>query len=181
MKRLFVGLDLPDDIKDILMGLETDLSGARWRPWDNFHLTLRFLGDIDRHTEMDILSALDQISSPKFELALHGAGQFGNKKPHTLWAGVQTNPALMHLAQKVETAIMRAGLPAERRKFTPHVTLAYLKNPDPEKLARFIADHTGFSTAPFLIDRFDLFQSHQGNGPNLYEKLTSFDLTYDTH
>lgn len=180
MKRLFVGLDLPDDIRDRLMSLETNLPGARWRPWDNFHLTLRFLGDIDRHTETEIISALDQLAAPAFEVALKGAGQFGNKKPHTLWTGTATNPALMHLAQKVETAITHAGLPPERRKFTPHVTLAYLKNPDPDKLARFIADHTGFSTAPFLIDRFHLFQSHQGNGPSHYEKLETFPLTQFT-
>jgi RNA 2',3'-cyclic 3'-phosphodiesterase len=177
MRRLFVAIDIPENIRDTLLDLQSGLQGARWRPYDNLHLTLRFIGEVDRHTEDEIDSALSQISAPAFEINLEGAGKFGNKRPRTLWTGVHSNTALLHLAQKVETAITQSGLQPEKRKFSPHVTLAYLNRIDEMDLNDFIAAQSDFKTPSFPIENFHLYQSHMGKSASHYEIIASYPLT----
>lgn len=177
MRRLFVAIDIPEHIRDSLLELQSGLQGARWRPYDNLHLTLRFIGEVDRHTEREIDSALSRITAPAFEINMEGTGKFGNKRPHTLWAGVHSNTALLHLAQKVETAITQSGLLPEKRKYTPHVTIAYLNHINELDLNTFIATHSDFKTPTFQIDSFHLYQSHMGKSASHYEIIASYPLT----
>ncbi len=176
MKRLFVAIEIPGHIKDQLSALQAGVPGARWRPAENFHLTLRFIGEVDRHQERDIKASLAQVEVPAFDLKLEGTGQFGKDRPHTLWLGVAQNPALLHLASKVETAVQRAGLEPERRKYSPHVTLAYLKNPSVIDLNSYIADHAAFTSEPFSVNEFILYQSRMGKGGSHYIKNEEYPL-----
>src|SRR6185295_8481192 len=141
MIRLFVALSLPDAVADPLVMLQTGVPGARWSARKQLHLTLRFIGEVDERVAADIDDALSLISAPGFTLELAGVGEFGGKHPRALWAGVRPNDALKHLQRKIETALLRIDLPAEERKFTPHVTLAYLRATPQGHVLDYLTDH----------------------------------------
>ena len=109
MPRLFVGIGLPAAIVDTLLPLQSGLAGTRWRPQDCFHITLRFIGEVDRTVMQDIDTALSQISGYQFDARLKGAGSFGSKTPRAIWAGVDDDGSCAHLAAKIETALQRIG------------------------------------------------------------------------
>src|SRR4051812_13408366 len=127
MIRLFVALPLPEDVTDSLLALEQGVPGARWSTREQLHLTLRFIGEVDGRDASAIDETLAAISAPPFTLQLKGVGAFGGKNPRALWAGVAANEALIHLQRKIESTIQRLGFHAEKRKYTPHVTLARLR------------------------------------------------------
>ncbi|MFC7332446.1 RNA 2',3'-cyclic phosphodiesterase [Rhodocista pekingensis] len=178
MIRLFVGLPLPEPSRDRLSRLGPGFPGARRVPPENFHLTLRFIGEVDEGTAQDIDAALDLVTAPPFPLMLEGLGQFGRGgRPRALWAGVARSEALAHLRDKVESAVVRAGQPAEERKFMPHVTLARLTAEAPaHKVGRFIAENGLFREGPLTVDRFVLFESVLGKGGSIYHELRSYPL-----
>jgi 2'-5' RNA ligase len=123
--RLFVAIELPQPIKDRLVALCSGLHGAKWAEPKQMHLTLRFVGDVDGPQASDIADALGQVFSPRFEIELAGLGDFSSRgRPNVLWVGVRPNAALTALQAKVESAVRRAGLALEGRRFHPHVTLA---------------------------------------------------------
>jgi len=177
MPRLFVALSFSEIVSDALSVLQYGVDGARWRPVDNFHLTLAFIGETDRHGFDDAIDALSGVDAPPFEMRLKGAGLFGDKRPTSLWAGVEPNDALNHLHGKVETTLRRTGFELERRKFTPHVTLAYLKNVPPAVAARYCADHGLFSCGPFPVEAFHLYSSQLGGEVSHYEIEASYSLS----
>ena len=177
MARLFVGLEIPAAIRSQLLRLQSGVPGARWRPEENIHLTLRFIGEVDAHMQRDIESALDHIEAPAFELRLHGAGQFGNERPRALWTGVENGEAVSHLAKKIESALQRIGLEPERRKFTPHVTLAYLKGTRRGDVDTYVGEHADFRSDMFNVEQFVLFQSHMGKGASHYVARAHYPLT----
>lgn len=169
MIRLFVALAMPAEIARPLQQLCSGLPGARWCNPAQFHLTLRFIGEVDGRTAHAVAEELSGVALPPFELALHGVGTFGDKrKAHSLWAGVRDNPMLERLRDKVENAVTRAGLPAERRKFAPHVTLARLGGAPVDRLGAYIAHHALFSTPAFTVDRFTLYSSFLSHGGAIY-------------
>jgi 2'-5' RNA ligase len=176
MIRLFVALELPATVRTRLALLAGGVPGARWQREDQMHLTLRFIGDVDGRTAHDVDDALATVRAPGFTLELAGAGDFGGREPHALWAGVRANDALIHLEKKVESALVRVGLDAETRKFTPHVTLARLRNAPREKVAEFIAHHSLFASGPIAVERFALFSSHLGSGGAVYRVEQTYDL-----
>lgn len=176
MYRLFAALSLPELAADALGQLQTGLRGARWRSEESLHLTLQFIGEADRHGLDEIHSALSGIDAPAFDLTLSGCGFFGDRKPRALWAGVASNPALVHLQAKTVTALTRAGFSGEKRKFAPHVTLAYLDGVSPEGAAQFAAMHSLFSFGPFPVCEFHLFESHLGGDEAHYEIVASYPL-----
>lgn len=177
MTRLFVALSFSEIVSDALSVLQYGVDGARWRPVENFHLTLAFIGETDRHGFDDAIDALSGVDTPSFEMRLKGAGFFGDKRPTSLWAGIAPNDALSHLQMKIETALRRTGFNLERRKFIPHVTLAYLKNVPPAVAAQYCADHGLFSCGPFPVDAFHLYSSQLGGESSHYEIEASYSLS----
>lgn len=175
--RLFVGVQLPQDVRDRLARLSSGLPGARWIAPENLHVTLRFIGDADGPLEEDIDTALSSVDAPGFPLTLAGIDQFGRgHMAHTAWVGIAAQPALVHLRDKVESVLVRAGLEPERRKYTPHVTLARLKKTPPRKIADWAAAIGDINIGPFPITSFQLFRSHLGRGPVHYEVLADYAL-----
>ncbi len=176
MHRLFVALSLPENVIDALGALQSGVRGARWLPDENFHMTLAFIGEVDRHGLNEIASALAAVSAPEFDLRLTGCGFFGDRKPRALWVGAAPNPALAHLQAKIAVALKRAGFGEGKRKFTPHVTLAYLHGVAPDAAAGFCAVNGLFSAGPFPVSEFHLFESHLGSEAAHYEIIASYGL-----
>lgn len=181
MYRLFVGLAFPDSLRESLAILCHDLPGARWVEPENFHLTLRFIGEVDRHTAADIDDALQRITSPVFEMSLAGLGVFERRrKTRALWAGVTQEQRgksdLTHLHSKVESAVVRTGQPPEPRKFKPHVTLARFREAHPTRIQSFVEHNGLFRAGPVTVDRFVLFESHMGKGGSVYDVLADYPL-----
>lgn len=177
MPRLFAGLAIPEIVADALSVLQSGIDGARWRPPENFHLTLAFIGETDRHGFSAAIDALSAIDAPSFELRLSGVGFFGDKQPRTLWAGVEPSPALDHLQAKTERALRRAGFDLEKRKFKPHVTLAYLRGVSQDTAMRYAAAHGLFSCGPFPVEAFHLYSSELGNSASVYNIEASYALS----
>lgn len=177
MIRLFVALDFPEDVRQRLVGLGGGVPGARWTEADNLHLTLRFIGEVPEDQTAEIDDALSEISAPAFDVTLDGVGVFGsNRNARVLWAGVERSDALSHLQSKVESALVRCGLPAEERKFSPHITLARLKDAPKDRIGRFIEERGLFRAGPIRMDHFTLYRSHLGKGAAVYEALREYPL-----
>jgi len=176
MIRLFAAVGIPETLRVRLGFMQGGVPGARWVPPDNFHITLRFIGEVDETVANDIDGMLAGLRSPAFDLRLRGAGEFGGREAHSLWVGVAANEALSHLAAKIETALQRMGLAPETRKFTPHVTLARLKEPPQPRLRDFIAGHAGFDSGPFPVSTFGLYSSHKTSRGSLYVQERTYDL-----
>lgn len=154
------------------------LPGARWTRGENFHLTLRFIGDVDEGVAEDIDGALREIDAPPFALTIAGVGFFGKgKAARTVWAGVEASEPLIRLQRKIETAMQRIGLAAEARKYTPHITLARLKGTPPGRLESFIADHSDFYAGPVPVDAFTLYSSFLSASGAIYTP----EVTYPLH
>ena len=175
--RLFAALTIPDDVRAMLAVLGGGVPGARWMDAATYHITLRFIGEVDPPVAEEIDAALAVLQAPGFTLQLAGVGQFDTGgKPRVLWAGVETNPALIHLARKIDRAVVSAGLPPEDRNYTPHVTLARLRDTPPGRVTQFLADHALLRPPAFVVDRFVLFESLQGNEGPVYVKLAEYAL-----
>lgn len=177
MIRLFVALEIPEAIRDRLASLGGGVPGARWMSGDQLHLTLRFIGEVAENVAHDIDDTLVGLRTPAFTLELAGVGEFGGKTPRALWAGVRSNDALMHLQRKIETALQRIGLPAEERKFSPHVTLARMKGAPREKVIAFLAHHALYASGPFAVNQFVLFSSHLSSNGSIYHAERVYPLT----
>jgi 2'-5' RNA ligase len=171
--RLFVGIDLPPPLKLQLSLLAAGLPGAKWVDPGNHHLTLRFIGEVDEGEAADIDTALAQIRAPRFDVTLASVGHFGLRM---LWVGVERNPALQHLHEKIESALGRLGYPPEERRYTPHVTLARLKGMNEGKLTGYLSEHALFRAAPFPVERFSLIASYLTKSGAIYEDQADYDL-----
>ena len=173
MLRLFVGISLPPELKLRLSLLCAGVPEARWVDAGNFHLTLRFIGEVDEGIAADIDDALLRIEAPRFTLALAGVGQFGTR---SLWMGVEKNPALLHLQGKVESALQRLDLPPETRRYAPHVTLARLRPPLGPKVQAFLAERAHFRAEPFEVRHFNLIASYLTKSGAIYEDQADYRL-----
>jgi RNA 2',3'-cyclic 3'-phosphodiesterase len=176
MPRLFTGVEIPSDIGFDLTLMKGGIPGARWINPESFHLTLRFIGDIDLVLAREIAYALDGIEARPFQLRLKGIDILGGNKPHTLCAGIEESADLRRLQSIHERTMQILGLPAEPRKFTPHVTLARLKEPDLRDLQRYLAAHSLFSSRPFEVERFVLFSSRPTRGGGPYAVEGAYEL-----
>ena len=175
--RLFAGLDLPWDLRERLSGLAGGIPGARWVPPENYHITLRFIGDVVANQAEEIDHALAALRVRRFTVSLTGMGTFEKAgRPVQLWAGVERNPQLDLLQSKIETACQRAGLERERRRFAPHVTLARLDNAAEAKLASFVQAHNLFRSAPMAVEYFTLFSSQLGKEASVYTAEVEYPL-----
>jgi len=176
MQRLFVALSIPDPVAQALALIQNGVPGARWQTREQLHLTLRFIGEVDGRDAAMIDDALAAIAAPRFALEPHGVGQFGNKNPHALWAGVRQSESLLHLRRKVETAIQRAGREPDRSKYTPHVTLARLNRPNVGRVMDYLTDHALFTAPPFPVDGFILYSSVLTGDGSIYRAERAYRL-----
>ena len=177
MLRLFVGIEFPPELKLHLSMLETVIPGARWVDPGNFHLTLRFIGEVDEGVAADIDEALVRLRARRFTLQLAGIGVFGGGKPRQLWVGVERHPELVALRDKIEKALIRIGLEPEQRKFAPHVTLARLREPALDKLGAFLAMHAQFRAALLPVEHFSLIASFPTKAGSIYEDQADYPLS----
>ena len=176
MERLFVALPIPDDVAEHLERIQSGMTNARWQSREQLHLTLRFIGEVDSRDATLIDDLLAGIEAPGFSLALHGTGQFGNKHPHALWAGVRPNPALLHQQRKVESAVQRAGQKGDRQNYTPHVTLARLRGAPVGRVMDYLTDHALFTSPEFEVDRFNLYSSVLTSDGSIYRIEREYPL-----
>ena len=177
MLRLFVGIEFPPELKLRLSLLCTGVIGAKWVDPGNFHLTLRFIGEITEDVAADVDEALARVKAPRFSLQLAGAGVFGGNKPRALWVRVERSPELVRLRDRIEQAVVRAGLEPEARKFAPHVTLARLREPVLDQLGRFLAANAQFRAAPLPVGHFSLIASFPTKAGSVYEDQADYPLT----
>jgi 2'-5' RNA ligase len=176
--RLFVALDLPWGLRERLADLAAGLGGVRWVPPENHHLTLRFIGEMPRHAAEEIDLQLAGLRARGFALEMCGVGtlQKGGRLT-ALTAGVARNPALDHLRAKIETALQRAGVAPERRRFTPHVTLARMgEQAEASRVAAWIQAHNLFRAAPVTVEHFTLFSSQLGREQSVYTAEAEYRL-----
>jgi RNA 2',3'-cyclic 3'-phosphodiesterase len=177
MLRLFVGIEFPPELKLRLALLCAGLQGARWVDAGNFHLTLRFIGEIAEDRAADVDEALALVKARRFALQLAGTGVFGGNRPHALWVGVERDPALVKLRDKIEQALIRIGLVPEPRKFAPHVTLARLRDPPLPQLGDYLAMHAQFRAEPLTVEQFSLIASYPTKAGSIYEDQADYKLT----
>ena len=177
MLRLFVGIGFPPELKLRLSLLCAGVPGARWVDPGNFHLTLRFIGEITEDLAADVDEALARVRAGRFPLLLAGTGVFGGNRPHALWVGVERRPELVRLRDKIEQALIRAGLEPEQRKFAPHVTLARLRDPDLDTVGRFLATHAQFRAEPLQVEHFSLIASFPTKAGSVYEDQADYPLS----
>jgi 2'-5' RNA ligase len=160
MIRLFAAIAIPPEIGEGLVRRQQGLPGARWRPTEAFHITLRFFGEIAESLADDLDAELAAVSGEALTLALEGVGSFQDGDDiHAVWAGVADNPALRRLAARCESAARRAGLTPDRRAWRPHVTLAYLRRAEPSRVAAWIQGHNLLKSPPFRVTSFGLYSS----------------------
>lgn len=177
MIRLFAALAVPPEIGRALQTRQNGIDGARWRPLEALHVTLRFFGDVRQDVARDLDAELMSVSGRPFAIRLEGAGAFGEgPEIHAVWAGVAESPELKRLADACETAARRAGLKPEKRDYRPHVTLAYLRRPDPAHVAAWIQANNLLKSPEIAIDRFGLYSSHLGGEGSHYRLETEYRL-----
>ncbi len=174
--RVFAAVPVPVPVADRLLSLETEVPGARWRSAEQYHLTLRFFGEIDEPLARDLDGELGLIVEAPFEIRLAGAGSFGGREPTALWAGVEAPPALGRLAAACERAARRVGLPAEARKYRPHVTLAYCRGTSDYDAAMFQQDAADFRTDTFWVDHFVMYSSWPTKSGSAYREEAVYPL-----
>lgn len=179
MHRLFVALRPPRDIRDALVDVMDGVPGARWQDDDQLHLTVRFIGAVERPFAEDIAAALGSVRAPRVEAAIAGVGQFGQRgRSEALWAGVTPHGALAALHRKVDQAMVRVGLQPERRAYLPHITLARLPRAlnAGSETAAWLARHAGLASAAFSFEHLILYESQLGRAGASYEPIARWPL-----
>jgi 2'-5' RNA ligase len=169
--RLFTALEVPDDVAEALSTYRGGLSGARWIDVENYHVTLRFLGDIDEEVAQEAAYLLGQVRRAPFDVTIEGLDAFGGERPRSLIARIAPSPAIVELQAEHERLMRRAGLPSEKRKFSPHVTLARLRDASPRAVADYLGLRGGPPGLTFRADQFVIYSSRDsvGGGPYVLE------------
>jgi 2'-5' RNA ligase len=176
MHRLFVAIRPPEPIRDLLIDAMDDSADFRWQDEEQLHLTLRFIGEVDRPIGEDIAAAVGRIRSERFSLRLSGVGRFAQRNSGALWAGVEPKGPVAALAAKVERACQSAGLEPEARAFHPHITLARWKGRRTREVQDFLERRRGFASDPFEVEAFTLFESRLSRHGAHYEAVTTYPL-----
>ncbi|MEA5115374.1 MAG: RNA 2',3'-cyclic phosphodiesterase [Geobacteraceae bacterium] len=160
MYRLFIAIDLTGSAKEAVSGICVGIPGVKWVDPAQMHLTLRFIGDADETLFLRIRTELATISAPSFQMRLRGVGTFPPKRnPHVLWVGVDRCEPVNQLQDQVERALVRTGLEPEGRAFSPHITLARLRDMPIVRVAPYLEQHRQFETPPFPVTEFHLYSS----------------------
>jgi 2'-5' RNA ligase len=176
--RLFVGLDLPWEVRQrVALLAGAGIPGARWVPPENYHVTLRFIGEAPRYLAEEIDHALAALKAPSFTLTLTGVGTFAKGgRSQSLWLGVARSEPLERLQSKIETALQRCGLEPERRRFLPHISLARVDNGADAKVGAFVQAHNLFRADPVPMQHFPLFSSLLGKDQPVYTAEVEYAL-----
>jgi 2'-5' RNA ligase len=179
MIRLFAALSIPQEIGLALARRQTGVEGARWSPLEALHVTLRFFGDLREDVARDLDAELTTVRGAPFEIALTGVGAFGEGPDlHVLWAGVEDSEPLRRLAKACESAARRAGLKPDTRRYRPHVTLAYLRRPEPAEVAAWIQANNLLKSPPIRVERFGLYSSFLGSEQAHYRLEAEYPLCW---
>ena len=177
MPRLFTGIEIPASIGQQLAMLRGGLPGARWIDPENYHLTLRFIGDVDDMVAHEAASALARVRRAPFALHLDGVTSFGGRKPRAIVAVMAAPAALVELQAEHERLLQRPGLAPEGRKYIPHVTLARLRDSSSRQVADYLSTRGLFRTPEFSVERFVLFSSRNSTGGGPYVVEASYPLS----
>lgn len=176
MHRLFVAIRPPRPMRERLLAAMGGIPGARWQDDAQLHLTLRFIGEVDRHLAEDVAAALGGIHHPRFALALAGLGQFDRGgRVDSLWAGVTPHDAVTALHNKVDQALLRIGIAPDTRAFLPHITLARFSRRSAPAVLR-LDEAVGLASEPQEIRQFCLCESHLGGEGASYEIIARYAL-----
>jgi 2'-5' RNA ligase len=176
MHRLFVAIRLPQPVRTQLLDLMGGVAAARWLTDDQLHLTLRFIGEVDRHLARDIDAALSSVHHPGFSIALNGLGAFERRgEPVVLWAGVAPHEPLRALHKKVDQALVRVGVEPDRRAYMPHITLARLPR-GAGPVGSLVERSGGVGGPPFAVDEFRLYESRLTPEGPLYSLIERYSL-----
>lgn len=176
MPRLFTGLEIPAEIGQSLSNLRGGLPGARWIDPENYHVTLRFIGDIDGASANEIASLLFRVDRKPFEVKVQGLTSFGGRKPRAVVATIAPSKPLMELQAELERMMQRIGLDPEGRKFIPHVTLARLYDASDRDVADYLSLRGYFPSKAFMAERFVLFSSRASTGGGPYVVEDAYEL-----
>ena len=176
MHRLFVAIRPPGHIRDLLIDAMDDTPDFRWQDEEQLHLTLRFVGEVERPLADDLADALARIRSRPFDVRVKGVGRFEQRSSGALWAGLEPKEPLAALAAKVERACVGIGLDPERRAFHPHITLARWKGRRTREVADFLERRRGLASDPFAVGEFILFESRLSRHGAHYEAVASYPL-----
>lgn len=175
MHRLFIAIRPPAQIREQLLAIMGGVQNARWQDDSQLHLTLRFIGEVDRHRAEDVAAALGAVRHSPFQIALSGVGSFGKRGKGALWAGVAPHGELKPLHKKVDQACLRVGIEPDNRAYHPHITLARLgRTAGP--LEPFIGKWAGLSSPPFPVDRICLYESRLGSEGATYTIIERYPL-----
>jgi RNA 2',3'-cyclic 3'-phosphodiesterase len=176
MHRLFIAIRPPEEIRDLLIDAMDESPDFRWQHDEQLHLTLRFVGEVERPLANDLADALGRVRAAPFEARINGVGRFEQRNSGALWAGVEPKPPLAALAAKVERVCLAAGLEPERRAFFPHITLARWKGRRTREVQDFLERRRGLSSDRFPVDKFILFESRLSRHGAHYEEVASYPL-----
>lgn len=178
MIRLFVAVDIPEDIRILMCGMGGTIPGARAVPTEQLHLTLKFLGEVDGGRVPDIREVLGSISGPPFTMSLKGVGHFPPRgNPRVLWVGIEPVAEVTALRNRVEKGLAEIGIPRDPRKFSAHVTLARLNNSPLKRVTDFLAGNSLFATPPFVVREFLLYSSSLSAKGAVHTVLAAYPLT----
>lgn len=174
--RLFVALRPPRPVRALLLAAMHGISGGRWQSDEQLHLTLRFIGEVDRHRAEDIAAALGALHAPAIAARIAGVGLFERQgRPHMVWAGVEPHEPLGALHRKVDQLLARVGVAPETRAFVPHITLARL-NRASGPVASFLAQSSDLASPPFEFGHVTLYESEMGHGGSRYHPVARYPL-----
>jgi 2'-5' RNA ligase len=176
MHRLFVAVRPPEPVRDLLIDAMDDTADFRWQDDEQLHITLRFVGEVDRPLAEDLAAALGRIHAQPFTIRVSGVRRFEQRSSGVLWAGVEPKEPLAALAAKVERVCQEVGLEPERRAFHPHITLARWKGRRTREIAAFLDRTRGLASEPFEVSEFILFESHLSRHGAHYETVAKYSL-----
>ena len=178
MPRLFITIDLPDEHKARLAALRDETLPGRWTPTAQYHLTLRFIGEVDEARAATIEQTLATVRADAFSLQGRGLGVFPSmRKPRVLFAAIDPAPALLGLQARIEDTLGTLSIDADPKAFHPHVTLARLRRPAPRAVRAFLHTYASSTLAPFEVTRFYLYESLLRPEGTLHKRRTAFPLS----
>lgn len=180
MRRLFIAIDIPEEVKDAVSEICYGLPEIKWTRSDQFHLTIKFLGEVDEEAFLNIRDALETVKLTPFPMSMRGAGHFDHGKGSgVLWLGVTESEQLTDLFRDVERVLLDTGIPREKRKFRPHITLGRLKKIHHGRMEDWMNLHSEFESEEFVVSEFYLYESKlKPEGP-VHTILNAYPLPID--